>query len=232
MYPTKCDINYFRCCHIIYRFEEVSKDSEFTSTYLTAVKEFSKQPNLHSIPVNNQFIHVNEHLTMRQLSCCIHVQGNWRIFDIFIEKPRIGLSGYSFNTAIEVGAEKGKGAKGTDDPDDCRKEEARPSRQAVFGPLRGFRFWRRGSYPSSSLRFRNLLKSDIWQFLDLYPSGMSAKGCRQFRFGNSSRPYGKSSILLLSTVADSNRYKRQTWTGSLTGSYEWSFSLSPALGNW
>ena len=35
------------------------------------------------------------------------------------------------------------------------------------------------------------MKSAIWQLLDLYPSGMSAKD-RQFRFENSSYPYGKS----------------------------------------
>jgi hypothetical protein len=42
----------------------------------------------------------------------------------------------------------GRDAKGTDDPEDCQKEATPPSRRALFGRSRGFRIWRRGSYPS------------------------------------------------------------------------------------
>jgi hypothetical protein len=63
-YLTECDINYFRCCHIVYRLKEVSKDTGFTSTYLNAVEEFSKQSK--SI-LAFQYISYNQllHVTMR-----------------------------------------------------------------------------------------------------------------------------------------------------------------------
>ena len=37
----------------------------------------------------------------------------------------------------------GSDVKGTDDPEDFQKEATPPSRRALFGPSRGFRFWRK-----------------------------------------------------------------------------------------
>ena len=67
---------------MIYRLEEASKDTEFTSTYLTAVEDLDKQ----------QYSEQVTDVTIELLCSCATGA------DISIEKTHFDLSGYSLNT--------------------------------------------------------------------------------------------------------------------------------------